>query len=191
VRIDSDVENALFVASSGDDAKGWVLKAAADGNKLADLQPFIATRQVTGAAAPIAATINPKQRANYLLIGQMGERGGQRDSVVGFYGPASGTPALVVKTGLYDVVGLAYSPSGDLYAADAAWHDPSAGGVYRLDAAEVEGRDSVRAVKIAAVQHPTSLAFTPDGTLYVTTFGESESNGKLLKITPGPSTPKF
>jgi hypothetical protein len=194
-RIDEDVEKALYAVSAGDAEQGWLLKAAAAGNKLADLQPFIATTKITGAGRPLAVTVNPRPRSHYLLVGQAGETGDERDSVIGFYGPATGTPALMFKAGLYDVAGLAYSSNGDLYAVDLGLHNKQVGGVYRIDAAEVDGRESCRPVKIAAVERPTSLAFTPDGSLYVTAFGnrtDSDSpTGVLLKVTPGPSTPKL
>ena len=196
-KIDDDAEKALFVVSEGDDAEGWVLKASMTANKLADLQPFIATRRISGVPRPAAVTVNPKPRAHYLLVGQRGETGDERDSVITFYGPASGEPALSLKTGLFDLAALAYSQtSGDLYALDFAWADPRAGGVYRIDAAQVEGRESARAVKIAAIERPTALAFTPDGALYVTAFGERNNvsappSGVLLKITPNSGTPRL
>ncbi len=195
-KIEDELDKALYATSVGDPDQGWVLKASMAGNKLADLQPFIATRRVTGAGSPSAVTVNPKSRSHYLLVGQTGEKGNERDSLIGFYGPTTGTPALILKSGLYDVTGLAYSPSGDLYALDFAHADPKSGGVYRIDAADVNGRQSARAVKIAAIERPTSLAFTPDGVLYVSAFGEQSDSddppsGQLLKITPGPDTPKL
>ena len=195
-KIEDELDKALYVTSAGDPDQGWVLKASMAGNKLADLQPFIATRRVTGAGSPSAATVNPKSRSHYLLIGQMGDKGSERDSIIGFYGPTSGTPALILKTGLFDVTGLAYSPSGDLYALDFAHANPKSGGVYRIDAADVNGRQSTRAVKIAAIARPTSLAFTPDGVLYVTAFGEQTDSdkpptGQLLKIAPKSDAPKL
>lgn len=186
-RIEDELDKALYATSAGDADAGWVLKASMAGNKLADLQPFIATRRVTGAAAPSAITVNPKAHAHYLVIGQRGEPGAERDSRLAFYGPSSGTPALVLNLGLYDVLGLAYSPGGELFALDDAAADPAAGGVYRIDAAMVDGRQSTRAVKIAAIERPTSLTFTPDGALYVTAFGQTASEnptGQLVKITP-------
>ncbi len=195
-KIEDELDKALYVTSAGDPDRGWVLKASIVGNKLADLQPFIAAQHVTGAGPPTAATVNPKSRSHYLLIGQMGDKRGGRDSVLGFYGPSSGTPALVLRIGLYDVTGLAYSPSGDLYGIDWAHADRNSGGVYRIDAAVVERRQAARAVKIAPIERPTSLAFTPDGMLYVTAFGEPTDSdepptGQLLKITPATDTPKL
>jgi hypothetical protein len=194
--IDEDVEKALFVTSAADKENGWVLKANASANRLADLQPFIATRKVTGVGAPGAVTVNPKARSHYLVIGQMDERTAERDGVIAFYSPASGQPALTLKTGLYDITGLAYSPGGDLYALDFAWQKPEVGGVYRIEAAEVAGRQSCRAVKIANALRPTALAFTPDGSLYVTALGnrtgiDAPPTGVLLKITPQPGAPKL
>jgi hypothetical protein len=195
-KIEDEVEKALYATGRGDDQRGWLLKASLDANRLVDLQPFIATRGTTGVARPTAVTVNPKPRSHYLVVGQMGELGSDRDSVVAFFGPASGEMALQLETGLFDIAGLAYSPSGDLYAVDLAWAEPAAGGVYRIEAAEVDGRQSCRAVKIAAVQRPSSLVFTPDGILYVTALGapanaNDAATGKLLKIAPAPETPKL
>lgn len=195
-KIEDPVEKALFVACAGDPDEGWILKARLAGNRLSNLQPFIATRKLTGVASPSAVAINPKPRSHYLLVGQAGDRAGQRDSTLGFYGPASGALALNMQTGLHDISALAYSPSGDLYATDFTWHDANAGGVYRLEAAQVDGLESVRPVKIANVKRPTGLTFTPEGEMYVTAFGDrlnsdAEPTGVLLKITPKEGAPKL
>ncbi|RIK74649.1 MAG: hypothetical protein DCC67_16360 [Planctomycetota bacterium] len=193
--IEDQVEKALFAASAGDPDEGWVLKAKLTANRVTDLQPFIATRRLTGAPSPSAVAINPKPRSHYLLIAQAGERSGERDSTLGFYGPATGALAMHVQTGLYDISALAYSPSGELYATDFSWNDATAGGVYRFDAAEVDGLQSCRPVKIAEVRRPTGLAFTPDGALWVTAFGDGDEpsapRGALLKITAKPSEPRL
>jgi hypothetical protein len=126
----------------------------------------------------------------------MGEPTAARDSRVAMYSPTSGELALNLATDLCDIVGLAYSPRGDLYAVDFAWAEPKAGGVYRLEAAQVDGRESCRAVKIASVVHPTAIAFTPDGSLCVTAFGDRNEpdaapTGVLLNITPIEDAPKL
>jgi len=183
-------EDALFAVPAAGDQRGWVLKAILDANRLADLQPFIATQSAAGVGAPRAVVVNPKTNYHYLVVGQAGEPSLQRDSRITMYSPASGEPALNVSVGLYDVVGLAYSPGGDLYALDFAAAKPSEGGVYRLEAATVDGRETCRAVKIASVLRPTALVFTPDGALYVTARGDA-ADGKLLKITPQDDAPKL
>ncbi len=189
-------DNALFVAPASGDEQGWVLKAIVDANRVAGLEPFLATRALAGVGVPGAVTIDPKPNHRYLVVSQLGALTAARDSRVGMYSPASGELALNLETGLYDIVALAYSPTGDLYAIDFASADAMAGGVYRLEAAPVEGRESCRAVKLAAAVRPTSLAFTPDGTLYVTAFGERTDQdeaptGVLLQITPKAGGPKL
>jgi hypothetical protein len=188
-------DRALFAVGRGDE-RGWILRATLDANRIAGLEPFIATRDRAGVAAPMAAVIDPRARHKYLVVGQMGEPSAERDSRVTMYSPASGAVALTVAAGLRDVVALAYSSEGDLYALDFAWADAEMGGVYRLEAAQVDGRESCRPVKIAAVVRPTALAFAPDGSLYVTAFGDRATSddpptGVLLRITPKLETPKL
>lgn len=182
-------DDALFVTSNGDDDEAWILKATFHANKLSDLQPFIATNRLVGTTGPTAAVINPKKNAHYLVVSQMAGFEQDRDSLLTYYSPKSGKLAMSVQTGLYDIAGLAYSPTDNLYAVDVVRDDAKLGGVYRIDAAEVEGRASSRAVKIATAERPTALAFGPDGALYVTALGTRQApngdpTGVLLKITP-------
>jgi hypothetical protein len=186
-------ETSLFVVPRRGDERGWILKAVVDANRIAGLEPFVAANAIVGASTPSAVAVNPKPNYHYLVVAHMGEPSADRDSRIAMLSPVSGELALCLLTGLRDIVGLAYSPRGDLYAVDASWGEPAAGGVYRLEAAESEGRQSCRAVKIAAVVRPSSLAFASDGSLYVTAFGESAARaskptGALLKITPKPET---
>lgn len=185
-------DDALFVTSNGDDDEAWVLKARITANKLFDLQPFIATKRLVGTTGPTAATVNPKKNSHYLVISQMADLEKERDSLLSFYSPQSGKLAMNLRTGLYDITGLAYSPTDNLYAVDVVRADPALGGVYRIDAAQVEGRASCRAVKIAPAERPTALAFGPDGAMYVTALGTRQApdgapTGVLLKITPKTS----
>ena len=92
---------------------------------------------------------------------------------------------MQLTPGLRDIVALAYSATGQLYAVDCAWQDPQAGGVYRLDDARWQGQPACRGVKIASLSRPTSLLFAPDGSLYVAAFGASSDSpqGTITKIT--------
>jgi hypothetical protein len=184
-------DDAIF-AALGDASDGWLLKANHQANRITDWRPFIAMKPVAAVAASRAVVVNPKVRAHYLVAAAAGEPNAEPDSVVGFYGPRSGAAALAIRTGLYDIVALAYSPGGDLYALDAALHDPKLGGLYRLDAVEIDDRQSCQAVKIASLVEPTAMLFTPDGALYVGAAqrpSEGESKPALLKITPRGDTP--
>ena len=94
---------------------------------------------------------------------------------------------LRLDTGLYDVVGLAFSKFGLLYAIDQAASDPSAGGLFRLDMDVRGGRQAIKAVKLLPLNRPAGLVIASDRELYVTTFGGSDGandgkRGQLLKI---------
>ncbi len=65
------VQASVYVASSGDDTKGWILKSDATGTMLGAIEPTIATKQQTSVKAPAALTMS---RRNELVVAQMGER---------------------------------------------------------------------------------------------------------------------
>jgi hypothetical protein len=188
-------DKALFVAPHSGDDQGWILKALLDANRAAALEPAMATRATAGVPSPAAVTVDPRPQHHYLVVGQRGLPTAERDSRLTMYSPTSGAVALNLNAGLRDIFALAYSPTGDLYAADFSSAQPDEGGVFRLEAARVDGRESCRAVKIAGVVRPTALAFTADGALYVTAFGarsdDDRPSGALLKVTPRENTPKL
>ena len=178
-------ERMCYLTTGGGSKQGWVLKSGVEANRLAYLQAFIDVQSKAGYGAPTGIAVIPDPRPPYLVVGLEGSRDAPNDSRLAYFEPASGELALSLPTGLHDVISLAYSPSGQLYAADFSWQDAQAGGVYRLDDARLEGRQTCRAVKIAALVRPYGMAFAPDGSLLVTAFGEGENDkrGSLTRIT--------
>ncbi len=174
-----------FATSFGQGTGGSILRCTVEANRLGNLQPFFDTQAGSSLSAPGGIAVIPEPRPAFLVAGLMGSRDTPRDSRLVFLVPSEGDVALNLPTGLSDIIALAYSPSGQLYAADFSWHNEKAGGIYRLDDARIDGRQTCRPVKIATVVRPYALAFAPDGTLFVTAFGpgENEQKGQLLKIT--------
>jgi len=182
-------EQTLYITSGGQDSQGWVLKLGLEANRLAALQAFIKLQKKVGYGAPAGIAVIPHPRPAFLVVGLMGSREIPRDSRLAFFVPSTGELALDLPTGLHDIISLAYSPSGQLYAADFSWQDEQAGGVYRIDDARHDlrngGQPTCRAVKIASIVRPVSLAFAPNGSLFVTALGPGENTkqGSIVKIT--------
>lgn len=187
--------DAIYVTSNGDDTKGWIAKSVIADGKPGPLTPTIATKEATEVDAPIGITISPDK--SQLVVSQGGEVNMPGDSLLTTYG-ADGKLIKKYATGLHDITGLAYSPSGKLYATDFAWVDPTQGGLFEL---VIEGEE-VKPKKILSLDRPTALAFDADGALYVTVFGgwdkfytlpagtdlEKEATlpkGALLRFEPG------
>jgi hypothetical protein len=95
-----------------------------------------------------------------------------------FYNPIDGTVELTMETELKDLAALAVSPTtGSLYAAVFG------GGIHRIDDASKPGLPTCRTVNVAEVARPTSIAFAPDGSLYLTTFGTDDADGTLSVLS--------
>lgn len=175
--------DAIYVTSNGDDTKGWVVVSKIADGKPGELTPTIATKEATEVDAPVAITVSPDK--SQLVIGQMGEVNVPGDSLLTTY-DKDGKLVKSYKTGLHDITGLAYSPSGKLYATDFAWSDTTQGGLFEL---VIEG-DEVKANKIVGLDRPTALAFDKEGALYITVFGTGKDTGDkptggLLRLEPG------
>lgn len=175
--------DAIYITANGDDTKGWILKSEIKDGKPGPLMGGIATKEQTEVDAPIAITVSPDKSS--LVVGQGGEVSVPGDSLLTMYG-TDGKLTKKMKTGLHDICGLAYSPSGKLYAVDFAWADTTQGGLFEL---VIEG-DEVKPKKILGLDRPTSLAFDKDGGLYITVFSLGKDTGDnpaggLIRVEPG------
>jgi hypothetical protein len=178
-------ETAAFLASGIATGPGQVFRAGLAANRIELPQPLLNIADGRELPWPTGVCLSPSTKMQFLLAAFAGEHSKARDSRVVFLIPTTGKVALKLTPGLLDIVGLAYSPAGQLYAIDLAWEDDEAGGVYRLDDARFEGQPACRAVKIAEVARPTSLLFGDNGTLYVSTWRKdgAAQQGAILKIT--------
>jgi hypothetical protein len=177
--------DTIFATCRGDAKKGWVGRLERDDTgKLTTMKRWLATTEQTQVQAPLAATLNPR---GLLVIGNAGTFDQPHDARVSFYRPDEPRLLLQLATGLFDITGLAYGADGQLYATDFAHLDPAAGGLFRLIATLVEGRQTCRAERIVTLDRPTALAQGKDGAWYVTVFGptavnDGQATGKLLRI---------
>jgi hypothetical protein len=185
--------DTVYVTSNGDDAKGWIAKATrtvdakTKKTQWGGLERFIPTKELVQCDAPVAITMSPRGE---IVVGQMGELTESPDSLLSFYGSRSGRLLLNLSTELRDVTALAYSPkTGLLYALDFAWAQPDQGGLYRLDAVRVDGKQQCKATKLHSLTRPTAMAFNKAGELYITVLGateqEAEAAGSLLRLPAG------
>jgi DNA-binding beta-propeller fold protein YncE len=177
-------KDAIYITSNGDDTKGWILKSEIKDGKAGPLKPFIATKSKVSVDAPAGIAID---KHGHLVVGQMGEVNVAGDSLLTIY-DTKGELLASPKTGLSDIVGLAYSPkSGKLYAIDFSWADPKNGGLYRIDLSGEDKDATVKTEKLCSLDKPAAMAFANDGSLYVAEFGtQAEGStvrpGRLVKI---------
>jgi hypothetical protein len=163
----------LFVTGHGQ-AGGWVGRADVNGTKIENFRGFVVPQEVAAAALPVGITLSPRGE---IVVGQRRAGNSPAESALTFYSARDGKAVATYSTGLRDIVALAYSPQGQLYALDFSSSDVGQGGLYQLVSA---GAQAVKAKKIVSLEEPTALAFGRDGALYLTVIG-----GKLLKIAPG------
>jgi hypothetical protein len=182
-RANDAVSDDLLLTCSGNGA-GEVRRIPLVAGTLTEVERFAGPRDEFQKDAPIAIAVG---ESGYVVVGWAGSLEGPQDSRLVFYNPKNGARLMELPMKLYDIAALAYNPkSGNLYAADLAWSKPEQGGVFRIDDASEPGNARCIAVKIADLQHPSALAFGPDGALYVTAWGDTNSKqpqGVLLRIT--------
>jgi hypothetical protein len=186
------IGDAVFATCQGDNAKGWVAKADLVDGKLANLARTIAATEKSGTRGVVAITKSPE---GYIVIGQQGAASIAGDSLITFH-DISDEPLADWKytTGLNDISALAYGPRrGRLFATDASWDNPAAGGLFKIIRGDLPGK--CKTEKIAALDKPTAMAFGEDGNLYITTIGTgaggvAKQPGALVMIKGLDDEPK-
>ncbi len=177
-------DTVVYMAVSSE-ALGSIFKAIVSANRIDSPRALVSRSGTDSPVWPAGLCLSASGHTQFLVTSYLGALSKDRDSQVAFIIPSSGDVAMQLIPGLFDVMGLAYSPTGQLYAVDFAWKEEKEGGVYRLDDARLDGQPVCRAVKIASIVHPTSLLFDDKGNLFVTSFGTgmNAKHGKITKIT--------
>jgi DNA-binding beta-propeller fold protein YncE len=166
-RANDIVQDALVMVASGGGAPIELLKSRMQAGVLGQPRPFssLSFANKAESSAAVAAT-----NSGRIVVAS--------DHRIAFLNPLDGNVELELSTDLSSPRGLAYSPlTGNLFAADFER------GVYRLDDASEPSKPACRAVRIGEISQPTSLAFAPDGALYVTTLGRGDGDGTLQVLT--------
>jgi hypothetical protein len=128
----------------------------------------------------------------FVVLASSSIDGGERGSRLTFFSPMDGKQVMELPLDLNDIRALTYGPrSRNLYAASyggpSADSNSESSGIFRIDDAGKPGQPAARAVNIAAVPRPVAIAFAPDGALYVSSEGDSESpadkSGRILRLS--------
>jgi len=176
------VPDLLIATSFGDEPDARMWKVPVRANTLGELEVFEVAPPRRD--APVAAGITVG--TNGYVVSSRSAASSNSSRLV-FQNPIDGKVALELDVDLATIVSLAYSPTtGRLYASSAAPAGKGQGGIYRLDDNGQPGAPACKAVRIAQVPNPTALGFGPDGALWITATGDSDTKSKsglLLKVT--------
>lgn len=164
-RANGFVPDMLVLAIRDADGGGQLLKARVQAGILGSPRSF---GKVELKATPRAVATSSAGR---ILVGDA-------NGCLAFFNPIDGTLELTLDTKLKNLAALAVSPAtGNLFAADFD------GGIHRIEDASRPGQPACRTAQIASAERPTSIAFAPDGSLYLTTFGSGEADGALSVLS--------
>jgi hypothetical protein len=164
-RANGFVPDMLVLTVRDADGRGRLLKARVQAGILGSPRAF-GKGEVKSAPRAVVTSA-----AGRIVVGDAG-------GWLTFYNPIDGAVELAMDTELKNLAALAVSPTtGSLYAANFD------GGIHRIDDASKPGQPACRTVEVADAARPTSIAFAPDGLLYLTTFGSGEADGTLSVLS--------
>lgn len=192
------VSSAILCAMTSPDGRSGVARFLIENPAELDVATsfgsceLLATTETASNDRFVCLTISPRGE---LVVGQQidAER---REGRITFYRVTDGTPLLHLVTDLPTITALSYGPrrpggaAPQLYALHGNRAEDG-GGLYRLDAAFLDGQVRIRPAKLASLDRPTAMAWASDGTLYVTILGPeavdaTQPAGKLVRLSPAP-----
>lgn len=175
--------SALYVTCDSEDKRGWIAKADIAGGGLEKLTPFVKPDDTLNLEGSTSIAIG---RRGEMIVSQMGEPNVPNDSHLTFYELQTGKAYLDVAAKLNDVVAIAVSPqSGRIYALDFSWIAPNEGGLYRLDLTKDGDEWICKPALLMPLDRPSAMAFSPEGELFISTFGshsQERKGGLLVRI---------
>jgi hypothetical protein len=182
-RANDRVSDMLLLAGTSDEPQTGLWKIPLRANTMEDTAPFPFTKTNDKIHSVDAIAV---ASSGYVTVAVTVVRDSASHSMLKFIDPTDGRSRLDVPTDLEGIFGLAYNPlTGDLFAAGFEAGLTSSG-VYRLDDGGEPGKPRGRAKKIAALRQATALAFSSDGTLFVTCVerpSDGDSDGALYKLS--------
>ena len=180
-RANEAVPDLLVVTAIGRGSDRGLLQCRVQADFLGTVEPFGNRTDAGKSPLPVAVAVSPR---GYVVVGWSATNGTSPHAAISVHNPANGAVLLRLNSTLRKIVAFAYSPgTGNLYAADYAAGSGDDGGIYRIDDASRPGDPACEAVKVASVRRATALAFGPNRAMYVTTYGDGDADGTLVKIT--------
>jgi hypothetical protein len=179
-RANDKVPDFLVLSAIAKNHTATLWRLPVQSGTLGDLRPL---NESQPAAPSMSITVEPR---GYIVIIRPDERDASTASRMDFVNPINGRTEIKFPLRLANIVGVAYSTrTGNLFAITNSPRESVPSGVYRIDLDESSDSNgfSARATVVAKVQRPTSLAFGPDGALYVASLGRSGKDGQLKKIS--------
>jgi hypothetical protein len=173
------VPDSLMLTAVDQDLRATMWRLPVRGGTLGDLKTF----GKDGGTSPLAIAAEPH---GSIVVIRPAERDTSATSRMEFVNPIDGQTNFAVSINLANIVAVVYNPiTGDEFVIRNTPGSSDSSGVFRIDAEESgdPAKPSATGKLMAKVQHPTAMAFGPDGVLYVSSLGADQKSGSLMKVS--------